>query len=48
MEKKRPDLASNLFQQALTIDPGNQLARNNLAWAQAELEKVRPPDSAAR
>jgi Flp pilus assembly protein TadD len=48
MEKRRPDLALDLFRQVLTADPTNQLARNNLAWAQAELEKIRLPSSAAR
>jgi tetratricopeptide (TPR) repeat protein len=38
MMKKQPRVAANYFAKAEAADPTLQLAKNNLAWAQAELQ----------
>jgi len=39
MMKKQVDDAIALYRKALELEPGNQLAKNNLAWALSEKEK---------
>jgi tetratricopeptide (TPR) repeat protein len=40
MMKKQVDDAIALYKKALELEPGNQLAKNNLAWALEEKEKT--------
>jgi superkiller protein 3 len=41
MMKQQVDDAIALYKQALALEPGNQLAKNNLAWALGEKEKLK-------
>ena len=39
MMKKHPEIAIGWFEKTIVLDPSLQIAKNNLAWAQAELRK---------
>lgn len=39
MMKKQPEVAQTWFERAISWDPGMQIAKNNLAWAESEEQK---------